>query len=224
MTSMTILVTAGPTRERLDPVRFLSNRSTGKMGYALAAAAAARGHDVILVSGPTALAAPSDVRLIPVESAAEMTEAVYHEAARADVIIMAAAVADYRPKRPLDRKLKKGPGDLTLELERTEDILAALGRDKRPGQILVGFAAETDDLLAHAQAKLTAKNCDWIVANDVSRADRGFAADTNAVTLLACDGRTIPLPLASKPDIARAILDHVLAEGQRSREDHQERA
>jgi phosphopantothenoylcysteine decarboxylase/phosphopantothenate--cysteine ligase len=208
---MNVLITAGPTRERLDPVRFLSNRSTGKMGYALAAAAAARGHDVVLVSGPTAIAAPSGVRLIPVESAAEMAEVVHCEAARAHAVIMAAAVADYRPKRPLDRKLKKGPGDLTLELERTEDILAALGRDKRPGQLLVGFAAETDDLLAHARAKLAAKNCDWIVANDVSRADRGFAADTNAVTLLARDGRTIPLPLASKPDIARAILDHVLA-------------
>lgn len=211
---MNLLITAGPTRERLDPVRFLSNRSTGKMGYALAAAAAARGHRVVLVSGPTALPEPSGeaggVRTIQVESAAEMAEAVRREAPEAEVIIMAAAVADYRPKTIAAEKIKKKPGDLTLKLERTEDILAGLGQTKRPGQLLVGFAAETNDLLDHARAKLVAKNCDWIVANDISRPDRGFGADTNAVTLLARDGRTLELPLRSKAALAEKILDLIL--------------
>lgn len=211
---MNLLITAGPTRERLDPVRYLSNRSTGKMGYALAAAAAARGHRVVLVSGPTALPEPSGeaggVRTIQVESAAEMAEAVRREAPEAEVIIMAAAVADYRPKTIAAEKIKKKPGDLTLKLERTEDILAGLGQTKRPGQLLVGFAAETNDLLDHARAKLVAKNCDWIVANDISRPDRGFGADTNAVTLLARDGRTLELPLRSKAALAEKILDLIL--------------
>lgn len=207
---MNLLVSAGPTRERIDPVRFLSNRSTGKMGYALAAAAIAQGHAVTLVSGPTHLAPPECVRLIAVESAADMAEAIRREAPAADVVIMAAAVADYRPKDSRPHKLKKSPGELTLVLERTEDILAGLGKAKRENQVLVGFAAETQDLLANAQAKLVAKNCDWIVANDVAKADRGFAADTNAVTLIARDGRIIPLALAPKGELARAILGHIL--------------
>lgn len=207
---MNFLITAGPTRERIDPVRFLSNRSTGKMGYAIAAAAIARGHAVTLVSGPTHLPPPESVTLIRVENAAEMAEAVGREAPTADVIIMTAAVADYRPKDPRPEKLKKGPGELTLILERTEDILARLGKVKRDHQILVGFAAETQDLLANAQAKLVAKNCDWIIANDVSKNDRGFANDANAVTLLARDGRTFCLPLAAKTNLAHAILDHIL--------------
>jgi phosphopantothenoylcysteine decarboxylase/phosphopantothenate--cysteine ligase len=205
-----LLVTAGPTQERIDPVRFLSNRSTGKMGYAIAAAAIARGHAVTLVSGPTHLVPPESVTLINVENAAEMAAAVHREAVTADVIIMAAAIADYRPKNPLPSKLKKGPGDLTLTLERTEDILAKLGKNKRKGQILVGFAAETDDLLANARTKLDAKQCDWVVANDVSRADRGFAVDANAVTLLSRDGHIIPLPLAPKTELAHTILGHIL--------------
>jgi len=202
---MKILITAGPTRERIDPVRFLSNRSTGKMGYALAAAAAARGHDVVLVSGPTALAAPDGVRLVPVESAAEMAEVVHCEAAKAHAVIMAAAVADYRPRHPLGRKLKKGPGDLTLELERTEDILAGLGRDKRPGQILVGFAAETHDVVRHAREKLARKGVPLVVGN-IGPAT--FGQDDNALLLVDATGHR-ELPHASKRTLARQLVAEI---------------
>ena len=205
-----ILITAGPTREKIDAVRFLSNRSSGKMGYALAAAARDAGLDVTLVSGPVALAPVDGVTMVRIESAAEMAEAVKSRAPGMDVVIMAAAVADYRPKAAFDGKLKKLPGGLTLELERTEDILASLGQVKPAGQLLIGFAAETDDLIANASGKLARKNLDWIVANDVRRADRGFASDRNAVTLLARDGRRIDLELAPKPEIARRILRIVL--------------
>ncbi len=203
---MKVLITAGPTREALDPVRFLSNRSTGKMGYALACAARDAGHDVTLVSGPVALPAPEGVALVAVESAAEMAAAVKARALSSDLIIMAAAVADYRPKQRLAIKLKKQPGDLVLELERTEDILAALGRNKRSGQILVGFAAETEALLEHAADKLARKNLDWIAANLVGVPDRGFAAEENAVTLLGRGGEAIELGLKSKVELAREII------------------
>lgn len=204
-----ILITAGPTREKLDAVRFLSNRSTGKMGYALAEAARDAGYEVTLVSGPVSLAPVSGVTMVMVESAADMAEAVKSRAPEMNIIIMAAAVADYRPAQVHQGKMKKLPGNLTLELERTEDILASLGQMKPEGQILVGFAAETDDLLLNAAGKLQRKNLDWIAANDVSRSDRGFGTSTNAVTMICKDGRRLDLPLADKKDIARAILQTV---------------
>lgn len=205
-----ILITAGPTREKLDAVRFLTNRSTGKMGYALAEAARDAGYDVTLVSGPVNLQPVSGVTMVMIESAAEMAEAVKSRAPEMDVVIMAAAVADYRPVFVHQGKMKKLPGNLTLELERTEDILASLGQVKPAGQILVGFAAETDDLLANAVGKLQRKNLDWIVANDVSKSDRGFGSADNAVTMIGRDGRQIDVPLASKQVIAATILQNIL--------------
>lgn len=206
-----ILITAGPTREKLDAVRFFSNRSTGKMGYALAAAARDAGFEVVLVSGPVALPAPAGVELVRIESAAELAEAVKSRAGAMDVVIMAAAVADYRPRHSFEGKLKKQPGDLVVTLERTEDVLSSLGASKPPGQILVGFAAETDDLLANARDKLVRKNLDWIAGNDVGRSDRGFGSEDNAVTLLARDGRRIDLALAPKSVIAARIVEIVTA-------------
>ena len=208
---MNILITAGPTREAIDPVRFLSNRSTGKMGYALARAAREAGHTVILVSGPVALEPPAGVAVVAVESASDMACAVKSRAPEADLVIMAAAVADYRPRKISPGKLKKQPGALVLELERTEDILASLGQMKRPGQILVGFAAETDDLIAYAAEKLARKNLDWIAANLVGVPGRGFAADDNAVTLLGRGGERVELALQSKMSLAREILAIVTA-------------
>ena len=206
----TILITAGPTREKLDAVRFLTNRSTGKMGYALAEAARDAGYDVTLVSGPVNLPPVSDVTMVMIESAAEMADAVKSRAPEMDVVIMAAAVADYRPVHVHQGKMKKLPGNLTLELERTEDILASLGQIKPAGQVLVGFAAETDDLLANAAGKLQRKNLDWIIANDVSKSDRGFGSSDNAVTMICRDGRQIDVPLASKQEIAATILQNIL--------------
>ena len=201
---MKILVTAGPTREYIDPVRFISNRSSGKMGYALAAAAAKRGFETILVSGPVALEAPAGVRLVRIESAAEMAEAVRRLAPECDAIVMAAAVADYRPAEVASHKLKKTPGDMTLRLERTEDILQTLGGMKRAGQLLVGFAAESDDLIVNAEEKLRRKNLDWIVANKVSD---GFAKSTNACVLLGRNGEKIPFTLRPKTELAAALFD-----------------
>ena len=206
----TILITAGPTREKLDAVRFLTNRSTGKMGYALAEAARDAGYDVTLVSGPVNLPPVSGVTMVMIESAAEMADAVKSRAPEMDVVIMAAAVADYRPVHVHQGKMKKLPGNLTLELERTEDILASLGQIKPAGQVLVGFAAETDDLLANAAGKLQRKNLDWIIANDVSKSDRGFGSSDNAVTMICRDGRQIDVPLASKQVIAATILQNIL--------------
>ena len=204
---MRILITAGPTREKIDPVRFISNRSTGKMGYAIAAYAASLGHEVILISGPVSLAAPKNVQLIPVESAADMAQAVHANAPQADMIIMSAAVADYRPAHPIDSKMKKQPGNLFLELERTEDILGTVGKNKRPEQILVGFAAETEDLENRAIGKLQRKNMDWIIANLVSD---GFGNDTNKVIIFNRKGERFPLALADKSDIARQSIDLIL--------------
>ena len=203
---MKIVISAGPTRERIDAVRFLSNRSSGKMGFALAGAAVEAGFDTVLVAGPVHLETPAGVRRIDVESAAEMATAVKREAADADIVIMAAAVADYRPKQQLSGKMKKKDGNLTLELERTEDILKSLGETKRPGQILIGFAAETENLEQYALDKLKRKNLDWIAANDVSRSDIGFGSDANAVTLYGRSGEKIALPIASKAEIAAALL------------------
>ena len=204
---MKIVISAGPTREAIDPVRFITNRSTGRMGYAIAAAAVERGWETVLVSGPVNLEPPVGARVVPVESAAEMAQAVKSAAVAADIVIMAAAVADYRPKIYSTSKVKKSDGDLVIELERTEDILLSLGQMKKPGQILVGFAAETDDLIANAQGKLERKNLDWIAANIVGVPGRGFAAETNAITLLGRDGRRIDLTLKSKSDLAKELLD-----------------
>ena len=204
---MKLLVSAGPTREYIDPVRFITNRSSGKMGYAVARAALERGCEVVLVTGPVAITPPAGAFVIHVESAAQMAEAVKREAATSDVVVMAAAVADYRPAQVSAHKLKKQPGGMALELERTEDILASLGAAKKPGQLLVGFAAETDDLLENAASKLRRKNLDWIAANKVCD---GFGADTDLVTLLGRNGEVVELPLAPKPEVAKRMLDVIL--------------
>jgi phosphopantothenoylcysteine decarboxylase/phosphopantothenate--cysteine ligase len=206
MARLRVLVSAGPTRERIDPVRYLSNRSSGKMGYALAEAARSRGASVTLVSGPVDLPEPQGVRVIHVESAGEMKTAIDEAAADADVIVMAAAVADYRAAAPAEQKLKKNGQEMQLTLIRNDDILAGLGRTKKTHQVLVGFAAETNDVLAYAQDKLKRKNADLFVANDVSRTDIGFSSDENEVDLLFADGRVQKVQKAPKARIAHAIL------------------
>ncbi|MEM9665548.1 MAG: bifunctional phosphopantothenoylcysteine decarboxylase/phosphopantothenate--cysteine ligase CoaBC [Bacteroidota bacterium] len=205
-----VLVTAGPTREAVDPVRFLSNPSTGTMGFALAAAAAERGATVTLIAGPTTLATPPHPGITrhDVTTADEMQAAVQAHRA-ADLVLMAAAVADYAPTTTAAHKLKKGDGDLTISLRRTPDILATLGAHKRPGQCLVGFAMETENGLANAQAKLTRKNLDWIALNTLTEPGAGFGTTTNRVTLIRRDGHTEALPLASKAEVARALLARV---------------
>lgn len=205
-----MLVTAGPTREAIDPVRFISNRSSGKMGYALAEVARDRGAEVTLVSGPTALPAPPGIKIMRVESAEEMRNAVLAHAGDADIIIQAAAVSDFRPAEVAAQKVKKDTAEPAIKLVRNDDISLILGREKRPGQILVGFAAETENLLANARKKLAEKNLDWIVANDISQEGAGFEGDTNIVTLIARDGAQTALPLASKREVAELILDRVL--------------
>lgn len=205
----TILVTAGPTREELDPVRYLSNHSSGRMGYALARAASHRGAQVILISGPGCLEPPSGVKLVQVTSAVQMYEAVMARVGSCSVVIKAAAVADYRPVLRNDRKLKKQGERLVLELEKTPDILAALGKLKqRP--LLIGFAAETDNLQTHAAAKLEAKNLDMIVANDVSQEGAGFNVTTNIARLLYRDGRIEELELMTKDRLADLVLDRIV--------------
>jgi phosphopantothenoylcysteine decarboxylase/phosphopantothenate--cysteine ligase len=205
----TVLVTAGPTFEDLDPVRFLSNRSSGKMGYAVAEAAAQRGGKVILVSGPVNLEAPPGVERVPVRSAKEMHHAVVDRAAVASIAILAAAVADYRPAEQQSEKIKKANVPLTISLEPTTDILAEVARNK--GQkIVVGFAAETDHVAENARKKLDAKNADLIVANDVTAEGAGFDQDTNVVTLFSRDGRDLALPKMSKSEVAQRILDEVV--------------
>ncbi len=209
LAGQTLLVTAGPTREEIDPVRFLSNYSSGKMGYAIARAAVERGARVLLVSGPTALAAPLGVEFHPVVSACQMQQAVLKLAPSCSVVVMAAAVADYRPAVRSSRKIKKSAGDrLSLELERNPDILAGLGR-LAGERLLVGFAAETEDLLSNARQKLKEKNLDLIVANDVTREGAGFDVDTNIVRLLYRDGRDEEFPQMSKDDVAGMLLDRI---------------
>jgi phosphopantothenoylcysteine decarboxylase/phosphopantothenate--cysteine ligase len=202
-----IVVTAGPTREPIDPVRFLSNRSTGRMGYALAAAAARRGASVVLVSGPVDLTPPYGVGVVAVRTSEEMRRAVLESRAGAAGVIMAAAVSDFVAE-PKAAKIKKGAGSFELSLSRGPDILAELGREKGD-LILVGFAAETEDLLTNARAKLVAKNLDYIVANDVSAPGRGIESDRNAVTILDREGGLVEVAEASKAEIADAILDRV---------------
>lgn len=205
----TVLVTAGPTLEDIDPIRFISNRSSGKMGYALAEAARRRGAKVILVSGPTHLAAPSDMEFICVRSSEEMQRAVLSCLDRVSVVIQAAAVADYRPTSPQKQKIKRSIGKLTLELELTPDIVAEIVK-KKASQTVVGFAAETENLVANARKKLVEKKLDLIVANDVTQDGAGFDSDTNIVTLVARDHRLTELPKADKFGIANRILDEVL--------------
>ena len=207
---VSILVSAGGTREAIDAVRVIANRSSGKQGYAMAAAAAARGARVTLVS-TVERPVPPGVEVVPVESAAEMQQAIDERYDTTDVVIMAAAVADFRPAHPADRKLKKEHGTPTIELEPTPDILAGLGRRKRPGQLLVGFAAETDDLIANAAKKVTSKNLDLIVANNVAAERVGFAHDTNAVTVLNGAGVVASIPLTDKRQVAECVLDEVVS-------------
>ena len=202
---MNILVTAGPTREAIDPVRFLSNRSSGRMGYAIAAAAAQAGHVVRLISGPVALAAPAGVERIDVVSAQEMATAVHAHVPWCEALVMAAAVADWRPVTVSPAKLKKHAGVLTLELERTPDVLASV-RPLKGARLYVGFAAETGDPEPEARRKLAAKGLDLIVANDVSQPDAGFEVTTNAVTLIDSDGGMRQIETAPKAEIASEIV------------------
>ncbi len=206
-----VLVTAGPTREPLDPARYLSNRSSGKMGYALARTARRRGAQVSLVSGPVALDPPPGVELFRVNTAREMHEQVMRLRDRASIIIKAAAVSDFRPARSESRKIKKSGGPQTIDLVANVDILAELGRNRRPGQILVGFAAESHDHQSEGARKLRDKNLDLIVVNDICSRETGFAADTNQVTLMDKSGRVATLPLLSKEETAERIWDQVVS-------------
>ena len=204
-----VLVTAGPTREMLDPVRFLSNRSTGKMGYAIAEAAATRGATVTLVSGPVSLDTPKGVERVDITSTLDLYDAVTTRAKQADIVIQAAAPADFRPAEMADHKIKKDGSGMALQLVPNPDIAAQLGRDKHEGQILVAFAAETDDLIENARKKLAKKNADMVVANDVTMPGAGFGVNTNCVTLITREDQR-SLPLMSKRDVADAILDRAL--------------
>lgn len=204
-----VLVTAGPTREKIDPVRFISNHSTGKMGYAIAKQAGMRGARVTLVSGPVALEAPKGVEVVPVVSAKDMADAVWERADKMDMIIKAAAVADYRPVTTYEDKVKKSGDDMNIALERTDDILAHLGKNKKEGQILCGFSMETKDMLENSKVKLKKKNLDVIVANNLKVAGAGFGTDTNIVTLITKD-EVKELPILSKEEVADRILSYLL--------------
>ena len=211
----TVLVSAGPTEEPLDPVRYITNRSSGKMGYALAEASRHRGAKVILVSGPTRLPAPAGITVENVRTTAEMSQAMLRHLGQATVILMAAAVVDFAPARTESEKIKKRQGALTLELKLTPDILAEISRRRKPDQLIVGFAAETSNLLENAAAKVREKSLDLIVANDVTQEGAGFDADTNIVTLIFPDGQAKPFEKLSKLDVANVILDEAI--GMRSR-------
>jgi phosphopantothenoylcysteine decarboxylase / phosphopantothenate---cysteine ligase len=204
-----MIITAGPTREKIDPVRYITNHSSGKMGYALAEVAQEMGAEVFLVSGPVHLDKPKGVHVIPVESAEDMYNAVISRFNEVDIVIKTAAVADYRPKNPSEHKIKKRPGDEVIELERTKDILLELGKRKEK-QILVGFAAETNQVEEYAKEKLIKKNADMIVANDVLAEGAGFGTDTNIVTLVTKSSESIKLPLLSKKDVAKEILSKIV--------------
>lgn len=206
---MRVLVTAGPTQEKIDPVRMLTNPSTGTMGFEIAREAARRGADVTLVAGPTDLDTPYGVTRVDVRTTEEMNEAVQSRRDRTDLVFMAAAVSDYTPAEPSESKRKKEDGDLVLHLRRTPDILKTLGEHKRDDQTLVGFALETDDGKANARRKLASKNLDWIVLNNPKEEGAGFGKETNRVTLIHHDGASEALPLQSKRDVARALIDRV---------------
>ena len=210
MAGLRVLVTAGPTREALDPVRYLSNRSTGKMGYAIAEAAAARGAQVTLISGPTDLTPPAYAEFVPIVSAEEMFQAVTARSEASDIIIKAAAVADYTPCTVAADKIKKSDEDLSIPLQRTQDILGYLGAHRREGQFLCGFSMETRDMVENSVKKLQKKHVDMIAANNVKVAGAGFGTDTNLLTLITQDG-TLGLPLVSKLEAAHLLLDQILA-------------
>ncbi len=209
MAGMRVLVTAGPTQEKFDPVRYISNHSTGKMGYAIARAAMLRGADVTLVSGKGSIPSPAGVNMVPVVSAADMAQAVKASAGEQDIIIKAAAVADYRPVVTADEKMKKKDGELTVALERTEDILAYLGAHRKDGQFICGFSMETEHMLENSRAKLEKKNIDMIVANNLRQEGAGFGTDTNVVTLLTKE-ETLELPILSKEEVADRLLTFIL--------------
>lgn len=204
-----VLVTAGPTQEKMDPVRYISNHSTGKMGYAIAKQAMRRGADVTLVSGRVSIQPPIGVHVVPIVSAADMAQAVKDRADEQDIIIKAAAVADYRPADVSDEKVKKKDDSLSLALERTEDILAYLGAHRREGQFLCGFSMETEHMIENSRAKLEKKNIDMIVANNLKQKGAGFGTDTNVVTLLTRE-ETVELPMMSKEEVADALLDYIM--------------
>lgn len=211
MEGLRVMVTAGPSREALDPVRYISNRSSGKMGYAIAQAAQKRGAEVTLLSGPVAIEAPRGVKLVPFTTTQELLDRASKLAQEQDLLIQAAAPADYRAKEIAPQKIKKQGGEpMTFTLVENPDVAATLGKAKRSGQVFVGFAAETNDVLAHARDKLARKNLDMIVANDVTRPGAGFDVDTNIVTLITKDGQEA-LPMMSKAEVAQRILDRALA-------------
>ena len=209
MVGKKVLVTAGPTREAIDPVRFISNHSTGKMGYAIARCAMERGAEVTLITGETFISKPPFVKVIPVISAADMFEAVKENMDEADFIIKSAAVADYTPVEVADEKIKKKDGDMSIPLTRTNDILKYVGQNRKAGQVICGFAMETTDLIENATKKLNSKNVDMIVANNLKVAGAGFGTDTNVVTLIKKDG-TKELPILTKDEVAKAILDEMM--------------
>ena len=209
MKGLKVLVTAGPTQEAIDPVRYITNHSSGKMGYAIAKMAMLRGADVTLVSGRTALAPPPFVKVVPVVTARDMYEAVTSVSQEQDIIIKAAAVADYRPASVSDEKIKKKDDDMSIALERTDDILKYLGEHKPEGQFLCGFSMETENMIGNSRVKLTRKNLDMVAANNVKMAGAGFQGDTNVLTLITQD-EEVSLPLMSKEDAALKILDKIL--------------
>ena len=211
MKGLKLLVTAGPTQEAIDPVRYITNHSSGKMGYAIAKMAMLRGADVTLVSGRTALAPPPFVKVVPVVTARDMYEAVTSVSQEQDIIIKAAAVADYRPASVSDEKIKKKDDDMSIALERTDDILKYLGEHKPDGQFLCGFSMETENMIGNSRVKLTRKNLDMVAANNVKMAGAGFQGDTNVLTLITQD-EEVSLPLMSKEDAAGKILDKILLE------------
>lgn len=210
MAGKKVLVTAGPTQERIDPVRYITNHSTGRMGYSIAKICALRGAEVTLVTGQTALEPPLFVDVVPVVSARDMYEAVVERSGEMDVIIKAAAVADYRPAVTSDEKIKKSDGDMAIDMERTDDILGYLGSCKKPGQFLCGFSMETQNMLENSRAKLRKKNLDMIVANNLKVKGAGFGTDTNVVTIITADMEK-ELELMSKDEVAARLLDEILA-------------
>ena len=210
MEGLKVMVTAGPTQEIIDPVRYVTNHSTGKMGYSIAKICALRGADVTLVSGKTSLEPPMFVTVVPVTTAKDMYEAVVSGSEETDIIIKAAAVADYRPKKVSDEKIKKSDGRMVLEMERTEDILGYLGAHKREGQFLCGFSMETENMLENSKAKLAKKHVDMIVANNLKVQGAGFGTDTNIVTIITKENIT-ELELLSKDEVAKRLLDEILA-------------
>lgn len=209
MKGVKVLVTAGPTIEKIDPVRYISNHSTGKMGYAIAVEAMMRGAEVTLVTGKTNITPPANVHTIEITSAADMADAVKACAEKQDIIIKAAAVADYRPRQIADEKVKKSDDQLNIELERTEDILGFLGAHKKEGQFLCGFSMETENMIENSRKKLEKKNLDLIVANNLKKEGAGFGTDTNVVTLLS-EKDTVELPIMSKAEVAGQLLDYIM--------------